>query len=91
MKLNSAANDDNRASEDRKESAFLKVIDTSHPTIILRGGDALPQDMTGSGKAFHKSEVAFLRVPVKPGKKVTGALAVDGLFNNLVPMSFTSS
>lgn len=64
-----------------------KVIDTVHPAVMLTTSEKLLcLDKYSSRHPVVKDETACICVPVKTGRKVTGALAVDRLFDDSIPI-----
>lgn len=64
-----------------------KVIYTMHPAVMLTVSERLLSlDKNISRRLVVKDEAACICVPIKTRGKITGALAVDRIFDNSVPI-----
>jgi len=60
------------------EGIVGRVIETGNPIAIPRIADEpLFLDRTGARKGLDKSAISFVRVPIKTGVEVIGAIAID--------------
>jgi Nif-specific regulatory protein len=63
------------------------VVETGRPAVVVRGAaEPVALSRTGSAGAPRKREVELICVPITLGQRALGALSVDRLFPDAVPL-----
>ena len=65
------------------EGVTGRVIETGRPMVVPNiDAEPLFLDRTGARARIDKSNIAFISVPVKEGRRVIGALSIDRMFKS---------
>ena len=64
-----------------------RVIETGRPIAVPKiGHEPLFLDRTGARRGIDETNISFICVPIKDGRRVIGALSVDRIFKDASPL-----